>query len=106
VWLHDDVCTTALAGPFDVVVDRATLHTLPESRWRAWAASIQTLAGGVVIVKAHRDASATTTGWSGRSIAALLPDFEVLADDESTLPHPRDMHTVPAVLIALKKTAI
>jgi 3-polyprenyl-4-hydroxybenzoate decarboxylase len=103
IWLRDDICASSLAGPFEVVVDRASLHTLPESRWPAWAHTIRRLATDVVIVKAHRDGTATTTGWSGRAIGALLPDFEVIAEQATTLPHPHEPTMIPSVVVVLRR---
>ena len=59
VWLRDDICASALTGPFDVIVDRAALHALPAGTVAAWAAAICRLAAdhATVIVKAHARAS-------------------------------------------------
>jgi len=103
VWLVDDICASAVTGPFEVVVDRASLHVLTEQRVRAWAASIRAIATGVVIIKAHRHGTALTTGWSATAIANLLPEFEIIADEVGTLPHPTDQHTVSATVIALRR---
>ena len=45
VWLRDDICASALVGPFDVIVDRASLHALTPLRAHAWAATIRTRSG-------------------------------------------------------------
>jgi 3-polyprenyl-4-hydroxybenzoate decarboxylase len=103
IWLRDDICASSLAGPFEIVVDRASLHTLPAARWHAWAHAIRRLASDVVIVKAHRDGTATTTGWSGRAIGALLPDFEVIVELATTLPHPHEPAMIPSVVVVLRR---
>ena len=103
VWLRDDICASALAGPFEVVVDRATLHTLSERRTPAWAHAMRRLASDIIIVKAHRDGTVTTTGWSGRTIGALLPDFEVISDEPATLPHPHEPTMIPSVVVVLRR---
>ena len=107
IWLRDDICATALAGPFDVIVDRAVLHALPPGRARAWARSIARLAApdAIVIVKCHeRGISGATIGWTAAALAALLPDFTVFADRPSELPSPNDSGPVPARLIVLRRT--
>ncbi len=106
IWLRDDIAATALVGPFDVLVDRATLHALPPARARAWAASIRRLAGdgAVVIVKCHeRGVPGSTTGWTAAALAALLPGFSVVADDPAELPSPIADEQVPARLIVLRR---
>jgi 3-polyprenyl-4-hydroxybenzoate decarboxylase/SAM-dependent methyltransferase len=105
-WLRDDFCATALVGPFEIVVDRATLHTLSQARAHAWAGSLRrvTRVGSVVIVKAHQDGvPPATTGWSGARIAALLPDFELISEQPAELPGIADDKPVPAVLVVLRR---
>jgi SAM-dependent methyltransferase/3-polyprenyl-4-hydroxybenzoate decarboxylase len=103
VWLRDDACASALAGPFDVVVDRGVLHVLPRDRAAAWGASIARLGARTVIVKAHRDALAgATTGWTAAAIASLLPGYAVVEERATTLPHPRSHDDAPAVLAVLR----
>ncbi len=100
-WLRDDICASALVGTFDVIVDRATLHALPRERAVAWAASVRRLAapGAALIVKCHRDGvGGATTGWSARELAALLPDFELIAERAGELPGIADPAPVPALL--------
>lgn len=106
VWLRDDICASALAGTFEVIVDRASLHTLPAARAHAWAATIQriTRAGSVVIVKAHRDGvPPATRGYSAQSIAALLGDFAVIAEREAELPGLADATPIASVLVVLRR---
>lgn len=106
VWVRDDVCASALAGPFDVIVDRATLHTLPAARVGAWAAGILRLAAAhaTVIVKVHAGGVAgVTTGWSAPAIAALLPGFEVVEDSEAELPGLVDATPIPSRLVVLRR---
>ncbi len=54
-WLVDDVTETSVRGRFEVVIDRGTLHSLPEDVAPRWARAIveRTGPGAVVIVKAH-----------------------------------------------------
>ena len=106
VWVRDDVCASALAGPFDVIVDRATLHTLPAARVGAWAAGMLRLAAAraTVIVKAHADGIAgVTTGWSAPAIAALFPGFDVVEDAEAELPGLVDATPIPSRLVVLQR---
>ena len=106
VWVRDDVCASALAGPFDVIVDRATLHTLPPGRIGAWAAGMLRLAAtqATVIVKAHAEGVAgVTTGWSAPAIAALLPGFDVVEDSEAELPGLIDATPIPSRLVVLRR---
>lgn len=105
-WLRDDICATALLGPFDAIVDRATLHTLPAVRVQAWAAAMRKLAsrGGTVIVKTHRDGIAgVTTGYTAADIAALLPDFAVITERDGELPGVTDARPIPATLLVLRR---
>jgi 3-polyprenyl-4-hydroxybenzoate decarboxylase len=105
-WLRDDFCATGLFGPFDVVVDRATLHTLTPARAHAWAGSLRrvTNVGSTVIVKAHRDGvPMITSGWTAERIAALLPDFAVVRAQEAELPGIVNDQPIPAVLVVLRR---
>ena len=105
-WLRDDICATALLGPFDVIVDRATLHTLPPVRAQAWAAAMRKLTapGASVIVKAHRDGVAgVTIGYSTADIAALLPDFAVISERDGELPGVTDDKPIAATLVVLRR---
>jgi SAM-dependent methyltransferase/3-polyprenyl-4-hydroxybenzoate decarboxylase len=106
VWIQDDICATRLCGPFDVIVDRATLHTLPASRVHAWAQAMRRLTrpGSVVTVKAHRDGVAgLTSGWTAGAIADRLPEFEVLEEQEAELPGLRDGTPIPSTLVVLRR---
>jgi len=106
VWLRDDIGASALVGPFDVIVDRATLHTLSPLRALAWAASIRrlTASGSIVIVKAHREGVAgATIGCAPGRIAALLQGFTIISERETTLPGPRNRESIAAILIVLRR---
>lgn len=106
LWVRDDICATALLGPFDVLVDRAALHALPRSRAAAWAAAIQRLAapGAIAIVKCHRDGvPGSTTGYSAAELAALLPELELVSAEPAELPSARDRTPIPAWLIVLRR---
>jgi SAM-dependent methyltransferase/3-polyprenyl-4-hydroxybenzoate decarboxylase len=102
VFVRDDLCATALVGPFDVIVDRAVLHTLPPHRTAAYAAAIRRLLapGGVAIVKCHRDGAGSTIGYTGRALAALL-DLELVSETPAELPSPSDAAPIPAILCVL-----
>ena len=105
-WLRDDICASALVGIYDVIVDRATLHTLPRARVHGWATSLRRLLapGGVVIVKTHRDGIANvTTGWRGDAIAALLPDLELVSAQDAELPGITTPTPIPSTLVLLRR---
>jgi 3-polyprenyl-4-hydroxybenzoate decarboxylase len=106
VWLQDDICATRLCGPFDVIVDRATVHTLPAARVHAWAQSMRRLTapGAIVIVKAHRDGVAgVTSAWTAEAVADRLPDFEIIDQQEAQLPGLRDAAPIPSILVVLRR---
>jgi SAM-dependent methyltransferase/3-polyprenyl-4-hydroxybenzoate decarboxylase len=108
VWLRDDICATTLVGPFDVIVDRATLHTLPRSRAFAWAASVRKLAapGATLIVKAHRDGVPNVTrGYSVAELSELLPDFVLITERDAELPGITDDKPIASKLFVLRKGA-
>jgi SAM-dependent methyltransferase len=96
VWLRDDICASALAGPFDVIVDRAVLHTLPASRVAAWAAAIERLAApaATVIVKVHADKAPRVDQLDG---------FHIVEQTDGELPGIIDATPVPSRLIVLKR---
>ncbi len=105
-WVRDDICATGLLGPFDVVVDRATLHTLTSARTVAWAHAMRRLVrpGGTLVVVAPRDGvDGVTTGWSAEALAAMLVEFEVAQDAATMLPGLRDATPVPARLVVLRR---
>jgi phosphopantothenoylcysteine decarboxylase len=105
-WLRDDICASELVGPFDVIVDRATLHTLAAGRIHAWAQTMRRLArpGTLLILKTHRDdVPGITTGWSADAIRALLPDFGLVETHEGELPGLRDATPVPSLLAVLRR---
>lgn len=105
-WLVDDICATALLGPFDAIVDRATLHTLPPLRAQAWAASLRRLTapGATVLVKAHREGIAgATTGYTAADLAALLPDFAIITERDAELPGITDVTPIPSILVVLRR---
>jgi 2-polyprenyl-3-methyl-5-hydroxy-6-metoxy-1,4-benzoquinol methylase/3-polyprenyl-4-hydroxybenzoate decarboxylase len=106
LWLRDDICATALLGPFDAIVDRATLHALPPVRAQAWAAAMRKLTapGGTIIVKANRDGIPDVTiGYTATDIAALLPDFAVITERDGELPGIMDDKPVPSTLVVLRR---
>jgi SAM-dependent methyltransferase/3-polyprenyl-4-hydroxybenzoate decarboxylase len=106
LWLRDDICATALLGPFDAIVDRATLHTLPPVRAQAWAAAMHRLvaAGGTLVVKAHREGIPdVTVGYTTTDIAALLPDFAVITERDGELPGVTDERPIASTLVVLRR---
>jgi SAM-dependent methyltransferase len=106
VWLRDDICATGLVGPFEVVVDRATLHTLPRSRAFAWAAAIAKLAapGATLIIKAHRAGIPNVTrGYSAVELGELLPGFAIIAERDAELPGITDDKPIVSTLFVLKR---
>ncbi|HEY5921024.1 MAG TPA: flavoprotein [Kofleriaceae bacterium] len=106
VWLRDDLCATALAGPFDVIVDRATLHTLPPTRAHAWAGAIRRLAasGATLVIKAHRDGIPNVTyGISVAALVELLPDFALISERDAQLPGVVDDKPIASTLFVLRR---
>ena len=104
--MRDDVCATALAGPFDVIVDRATLHTLPAARVGAWAAghpAPRRRARNRDREGAGDGVAGVTTGWYAPAIAALLPGFDVVEDSEAELPGLVDATPIPSRLVVLRR---
>jgi SAM-dependent methyltransferase/3-polyprenyl-4-hydroxybenzoate decarboxylase len=105
-WVRDDVCASNLHGRYDVIVDRATLHTLPRARAHAWAATMRRLLapGGTLIVKTHRDGvPGVTTGWPADAVRDLLAGFELTVARDAELPGVRSPAPVPSVLCALRR---
>ena len=105
-WLRDDICATALVGPFDVIVDRATLHALPRVRAQSWAAALRRIASpaATLIVKAHREGvPGVTTGYTAADLAALLPDFALIAERDAELPGITDKTPLAATLFVLRR---
>jgi hypothetical protein len=89
-----------------VIVDRATLHTLPRSRAYAWAATMTKLAapGATLIIKTHRDGIANVThGYSAAAIAELLPRFELVAERDAELPGVIDDKPIASKLFVLRR---
>ncbi len=106
VWLRDDICATALVGPFDVIVDRATLHTLPRPRAFAWAASIRKLAapGAALLVKSHKTGvPGATYAVTAKTLAELLPDFTLVAERDAELPGIADDTPIASTLFVLRR---
>jgi 3-polyprenyl-4-hydroxybenzoate decarboxylase len=97
VWLRDDIGATALATAFDVVIDRATLHTLSDVRAAAWSAVMPRLVrpGGHLIVKAHQAVAA--------GVAERLPDFELVHEAVGELPGVVSAEPVPSTLVVLRR---
>lgn len=92
-FVADDFLRSKLLGPFDVVVDRAVLHTLPTATHDRYVRSLARLMkpGARYVLKVHSDEAQTrrlgTTAFDARSLSALLsPDLQIERCDESTLP--------------------
>lgn len=105
-WLRDDICATALVGPFDVIVDRATLHALPRVRAQAWAAALRRIASpaATLIVKAHREGvPGVTTGYTAADLEALLPNFALITERDAELPGVTDDTPLAATLFVLRR---
>lgn len=103
-WLRDDICASGLVSEYDVIVDRATLHTLPRGRVHAWAAAMQRLLapGGRLVVKTHREGVPNVTaGWTADAIAARLPRLAVVSAIDAELPGITGPAPVPSVLVEL-----
>ncbi len=96
VWVRDDICASALVGPFDVIVDRAVMHVLPAARVAAWAAAIARLAAphATVIVKAHADKAARV---------AKLTGFQVVEELDGELPGIVDATPITSRLVVLRR---
>lgn len=105
-WLRDDICATALVGPFEVIVDRGTLHALPRARAQAWAAALRRIASpaATLVIKIHRDGvPGVTTGYTAAELAALLPDFALIAERDAELPGITDATPLAATLFVLRR---
>ncbi|HSN26110.1 MAG TPA: flavoprotein [Kofleriaceae bacterium] len=96
VWVRDDICASALVGPFDVIVDRAVMHVLPAARVGAWAAAIRRVAAphATVIVKAHADKAARV---------AKLTGFQVVEEIDGELPGIVDATPIASRLVVLRR---
>lgn len=108
-WVRDDICASNLISEHDVIVDRATLHTLPRARVHAWAASMRRLLAptGTLIVKTHRDGvSGVTHGWTATALSELMAryGFELATEHAATLPGVTSPEPVPSLLIVLRRT--
>ncbi len=89
-WVVGDVTDGTLEGPFDLVVDRACLHTLPQRQRAAWVATMRRVCapGATVVVVAHdRDdgARAGTQGFDRDELIALLADVGTVRVAATTL---------------------
>jgi 3-polyprenyl-4-hydroxybenzoate decarboxylase len=90
LFLRDDVTATDVRGAFDVVHDRACLHTLPPAQRARYVAAVagMTRPGGCFVVKTHHpDAAARNTyPFTEADLAALFaPWFELLHAEQTTL---------------------
>ncbi len=106
VWVEDDLTRSRLVGPFDAIVDRGCLHLFPPSRLGDYARTLARLTrpGGVLIVKHHEASSAGGAGTFAHEVgelAALLDGFELIHDEASRLPGPRD--ALPARLTTWRR---
>ena len=97
-WLRDDFCATALVGPFDVVVDRATLHTLPLARAHAWAG----LAAARDRRRQHRDRQGASRAATCR-LRRCCPTSPSCARSTPSCPASSTTHRFASVLVVLRR---
>jgi len=107
-WLGDDVGASDLLSQVEVIVDRATLHTLPLSRAHAWAATMRRLLvpGGHLVLKTHREGvQGVTSGWTAEAVSALLgATFEVVSVTDGELPGVQSAAPIPSLLVVVRRT--
>lgn len=89
-FLADDVTDSALCTPFDVIVDRGTLHALPLARRDGYARTISscTRPGSIVIVEAHappEDPRVLSNPMTEDEITALMgPAMQLVRSEHGT----------------------
>lgn len=89
-WLCDDVTDSKLEASFDVVVDRACLHTLPSSRITAYVEAMVRLtrAGSLLLLESYTGGSALpgTRAFEAEEIERMFaPHFEVVSTTRALL---------------------
>lgn len=89
--VHDDIVRSRLAGPYQLIVDRAVLHLLPLEHQPQWVRSVARLApaGGHVVIKVHSvdEPRFNTQKFTAESLEQLLsPAFEPVRISGSSLP--------------------
>ncbi|MBL8954986.1 MAG: methyltransferase domain-containing protein [Myxococcaceae bacterium] len=89
--VHDDIARSRLPGEFDLVVDRAVMHLLPDGQQAGWAASVARLTkpGGHLVVKVHsaEEPRFETHKFTPEGLEQLLaPAFEPVRISESSIP--------------------
>ena len=92
-FVTDDILASKLAGPFDVVVDRAVLHTLPPATHDRYLRQLARLLepGARLLLKVHSNPEQTrrlgTTCFDALRLTALLgPELQIESCQASTLP--------------------
>jgi SAM-dependent methyltransferase len=92
-FVADDFLRSKLEGPFDVVVDRAVLHTLPPATHDRYLRQLARLLkpGARLLLKVHSNQDETrrlgTTWFDAPRLTALLaPELQVESCLESTIP--------------------
>ncbi len=76
-WRLDDVASSALEGPFDLVVDRACLHSLPRERHAAWRDTLVRVSApdarlALLVHDVSEEAAAGTFGYDEAGLRAFL----------------------------------
>lgn len=100
-FVADDVLASKLEGPFDVIVDRAVLHTLPVATHDRYLRQVTRLLkpGARLLLKVHADPDASrrlgTTAFEPSTLTTLLqPDLQVESCLESTLAGARALWVI------------
>ena len=89
--VHDDIVHSRLMGEFELVLDRAVLHLLPEAQHAGWVSSVARLTrpGHHLVVKVHSadEPRFDTAKFTAESLERLLaPAFEPVRISESSVP--------------------
>ncbi len=92
--VQDDILDSRLRGPFDLVLDRGCLHTLPREAFPAYAAQVARLLrpGGWLLLKCFSEEERREEGPPNRlspeELRALLEGpFAIRRIERSTFPH-------------------
>ncbi|MBK7858811.1 MAG: methyltransferase domain-containing protein [Archangiaceae bacterium] len=91
--VHDDITRTRLVGPFELVLDRAVLHLLPEAQQADYLRCLSRLVprGSHLVVKVHAadEQRFDTRKFTAEALEQLLaPAFEPVRITDSSLPGP------------------
>lgn len=79
----DDVCASALEGPFDLIVDRGCLHCLPRERHTQWRDTLARVSapGARLLLLVHDVAESDAAGTEGYTEAGLRAFLAPLCDE-------------------------